>query len=89
MDIYVCVYLEAAVATVFEIATFPLAKVLHSRSITNVFFQFLKEKKNLEILFWKKPPKMVIFPLLGITFHLIDLHMIFRSSNMFSGWKIE
>ena len=31
-----CLYLEAAVATVFEIATFPLAKVLHSRSIENV-----------------------------------------------------
>ena len=38
----VCVYLEAAVATVFEIATFPLAKVLHSRSIENDFFPFLK-----------------------------------------------
>jgi hypothetical protein len=36
----VCVYLEAAVSTVFEIATFPLAKVLHSRSIENGFFSF-------------------------------------------------
>ena len=35
-----CLYLEAAVATVFEIATFPLAKVLHSRSIKNGFFSF-------------------------------------------------
>ena len=35
-----CLYLEAAVATVFEIATFPLAKVLHSRSIENGFFSF-------------------------------------------------
>ena len=33
-------YLEAAVATVFEIATFPLAKVLRSRSIENGFFSF-------------------------------------------------
>ena len=37
---YVCLYLEAAVATVFEIATFPLANILHSRSIENGFFSF-------------------------------------------------
>ena len=47
---YMCLYLEAAVATVFEIATFPLAKILHSRSIKNVFSVFenfvKKEKKN-------------------------------------------
>ena len=37
----VCImYPEVAVATVIEIATFPLAKVLHSRSIENVFFSF-------------------------------------------------
>ena len=50
--IYVSLYLEAAVGTVFEIATFPLAKILNSRSIKNVFFQFLKKKiskkKNLK-----------------------------------------
>ena len=38
--LFACVYLEAAVATVFEIATFPLTKVLHSRSIKNGFFSF-------------------------------------------------
>jgi hypothetical protein len=43
---YICVYLEAAVATVFEIATFPLAKVLHSRSIENVFSVFEKKKSK-------------------------------------------
>ena len=37
-------YLEAAVATVFEIATFPLAKLLHSRSIENDFFSFCEKK---------------------------------------------
>ena len=40
----VCLYLEAAVATVFEIATFSLVKVLHSRSIENSFFSFRKKK---------------------------------------------
>ena len=53
--IIIIMYLEAAVATVFEIATFPLAKVLHSRSIENGFFSFWK--KNSKIFFWKKPPK--------------------------------
>ena len=45
-------YLEAAVATVFEIATFPLAKILNSRSIENSFFHFSEEKK-LEFFFGK------------------------------------
>ena len=37
-------YLIAAVGTVFEIATFPSAKVLHSRYIENVFFSLIKKK---------------------------------------------
>ena len=50
---YVCImYLDAAVGTVFEIATSPLAIILHSRLIKNVFFQFLKilpkKKKNFK-----------------------------------------
>ena len=47
----VCVYLEAAVATVFEIATFP---------IKNGFFSFLNFfffQKN----FFSKPLKIIIF----------------------------
>ena len=35
-------YLTRAVGTVFEIATFPLATILHSMSITKFFSVFLK-----------------------------------------------
>ena len=55
MYYYICLYLEAAVATVFEIATFPLAKVLHSRSIENGFSVF--EKKNFQKFFFEKTAK--------------------------------
>ena len=43
-------YLTRAVGTVFEIATFPLATILHSMSITNIFFSFFFN-------FWKKNTK--------------------------------
>ena len=36
----IIMYQTRAVATVFEIATFPLAKILHSGSIKNGFFSF-------------------------------------------------
>ena len=82
---YVCLYLEAAVATVFEIATFPLAKVLHSRSIKNGFFSFWKfcqKRKKIS----KKPPKMIIFPVFCHNLSSNRLrNMILVSTNMFSG----
>ena len=64
---YVLLYImypKAAVATVFEIATFPLAKILHSGSIKNVFFSFF-EKKNAK--------NGHFFPIFAITCHLIDI----------------
>ena len=63
---YVLLYImypKAAVATVFEIATFPLAKILRSGSIKNVFFSFFEKKRQ----------KWSFFPIFAITCHLIDI----------------
>ena len=68
---YVLLYImypKAAVATVFEIATFPLAKILHSGSIENVFSVF----ENFAPIFFLNA-KNDHFVFLAIICHLIDL----------------
>ena len=80
----IIMYPKAAVATVFEIATFPLAKILHSGSIKNGFFSFWNFfffQKKIS----KKTPKMIIFCVfrhnLSPNWHI---NMILVSTNMFS-----
>ena len=88
VGIYVCIiimYLHAAVGTVFEIATSPLAIILHSRPIKNGFFSFWKfcqKRKKIS----KKTPKMIIFPVFCHNLSSNRLrNMILVSTNMFSG----
>ena len=71
MYYYIYLYLEAAVGTVFEIATFPWAKILHSRSIKMGFSVF--EKKIKKNIFLEKNAKMVFFCFVPITCHLVDI----------------